>query len=57
VKTAKSSAHFGFWIADPSTVLRTGFRLSDEKQNAVRDVLVISWTPNPKSKIENPKFT
>jgi hypothetical protein len=52
-----SPTHFGFWIADGSTLLTTGFRLSDRKQrNAVRDFLVMSLVSNLKSKIENPKF-
>jgi len=41
--------NFRFWIAD--------FRLSDRNQrNAVRDVLVMCWGPNLKSKIENLKL-
>jgi hypothetical protein len=54
---ANIAHHFGFWIADGSTLLTTGFRLSDRNQrNAVRDVLVMCWCPNLKSKIATPKL-
>jgi hypothetical protein len=47
--------HFGFWIADPSAWLRTGFGLSegDFKGNAF--IGLFSWVliENLKSKIQN----
>jgi hypothetical protein len=45
----ESRSDFGFRIAD--------FRLSNRNQGIeVRDVLVMTWGFNLKSKIENPKF-
>jgi hypothetical protein len=52
---AKSPAHFRFWIADGSTLLTTGFRLSERDFEGNAFIGLFSWLSiqNLKSKIQN----